>query len=178
MYSKIKTYLKHVGTAMQNRFRRRLKTRDAIAISIILHLIIGAAMASSFSGAFFVKPLEDLHSIEFDLVTEKTNTPFSGQFTDNSSSSESKGRAGNPAKSTMNRKAAVLASLASLSELRESFSFITQQVSSDSSAGFSPIQGKAPGIEFGFKNEDGFGNGTGPRVLISGGGVCIPGPRR
>ncbi len=178
MYSKIKTYLKHVGTAMQNRFRGRLKTRDAIAISIILHLIIGTAMASFFSGALFVKPPEDLDSIEFDLVTEKTNTPFSSQFAENSPSSESKGRAGNPAKNTMNRKAAVMASLASLSELREAFSFISQQVSSDSSAGFSPIQGKAPSIEFGFQNDDRFGSGNGPRVLISGGGVCIPGPRR
>ncbi len=56
-------------------------------------------------------------SIEFDLVAEKINASLSGQFAGNSSSSESKGRAGNPAKSKMNREAVVMASLASFSEL-------------------------------------------------------------
>lgn len=42
MYANIRTY---IGLVIRNPFRGGFKTRDAVAISIILHLLVGIAIA-------------------------------------------------------------------------------------------------------------------------------------
>ncbi len=81
----------------------------------------------------------------------------------------------------VNREAVMLASLASLSELQESFQFLIQELSVDEEGIFTPIQGDVPDtkvIADGLVNAKGFGGRRGI-ISISGGGSgkCPPRPR-
>ena len=170
-----------------NRFRRGISTRGAIGISIILHLLLGSALASYFMGTLYIHPAQQKQSIEFDLSTEKLSMTASNDLNGenakahgaaNLESSEETGKSGNLMTGSMNREAVFMSSLASLSDLRESFRFIMQQVSADSLGGFSPVDGQAPGSEYnslGYKDGEGLGYGHGAGIYV-GGGLCAPSP--
>lgn len=164
-----------IGEVIQNRFRKGLKTRDAIGISIALHLLGGMVMAWYFVGAFMVAvpPVEE--SIEFDLISESAKLSFLDQSDGQKmgmpslAGRSSKGLAKNP----LDKKAILMASLGDLNALKKTFSFATQQISSDSTA-FSPMVGKIPSTEFyGAGTKKGRGTGHGGISF----GVCAPSPR-
>ncbi|MFQ5604397.1 MAG: hypothetical protein ACE5HS_14100 [bacterium] len=185
MKAEVLNRVKVIRQAIKNRFRKGLSTRDAIGISIIVHIVIGSALASFLIGTMIVQPADLSQTIEFDLTTEEVSSvkadQLNGQNSDqfgvsNSEASKQVGRASTLTKGNMNRETTVMASLASLSELKESFNFIMAQVTADSVGGFSPAEGKVPGSEynsFGLKNGDGFGAGHGAGIYI-GGGLCAP----
>lgn len=196
MYSEWKYRFKNMVEKSQLRFRKGITTRGALGISLILHLFIGMAFASFLAGKYYVEHITESSSIEFDLVTDtevkfQSNT-YDSNLSDqpigqklqnelqtpgfNGSESSAAGRESSIAKNNNNNKAVVLASLASLSELKDSFNFIIQKVSADSLTGFSPIQGKLPETEFytaGF-NGNGFGNDSGVSISLGGGGGHCP----
>ncbi len=154
---------KNTGEVIHNRFRKGLKTRDAVGISIALHLLVGMVMAWLFVGAFVIAVPQPEESIEFDLVFENANhnsvDQSDGQKMGKSSlaGKSSKGFAKNP----LDKKAILMASLGDLSALKETFSFAMQQITSDST-GFSPMSGKIPSTEFfGAGSENGKGTGRG-----------------
>ncbi|MFQ5864399.1 MAG: hypothetical protein ACE5IW_04125 [bacterium] len=196
MYSILKSHTKTVAEKLGNRFRKGVTTRSALGISIFLHIFIGMAFASFLAGKYYVEHVTDSASIEFDLVTE-TDVKFENDNnksnpTDqllgqklqdfqkngfNGTESSAAGRESSSSKPNTRNEQVVLASLASLSDLRESFNFIMQQVAADSAAGFSPIHGEAPETEFytaGSNDGTGLGHGSGIRILIGGGGYCPP----
>ena len=155
--------LKNIGKVIHNRFRKGLKTRDAIGISVALHLLGGMVMTWYFVGAFVVAVQHPEESIEFDLISEKVNLNSvdqpDGQKMGKSSlaGKSSKGFAKNP----LDKKAILMASLGDLDALKETFSFAMQQITSDST-GFSPMSGKIPSTEFfGAGSENGKGTGRG-----------------
>ena len=151
---------------------------------MILHLIVGTALASFFSQAVFLTPPET--RVEFDLIADTIEIPDridnsklnSAAFSDNDA--ESAGQMAGAVKSPLKRRAVVLASLANLSDLSYTFGFVNQEVDSDSLGGsFLPVLGNAPTSDynsFGLKKGEGFGRRGG--ILISGGGVCIAHPGR
>ena len=81
----------------------------------------------------------------------------------------------------VNKEAVMLASLASLSELQESFQFVIQELSVDEEGLFTPIQGDVPDtkvIADGLVNGKGLGRRRGIiRVSGGGNGNCPPRPR-
>jgi hypothetical protein len=151
---------------------------------VILHLIVGTALASFFLQTVFVTPKET--RVEFDLVADTIEIPDridnpilnSSGFSDNDP--EAAGQMVGSVKTPLKRRAVVMASLASLSELSYTFGFVNQEAESDSIGGsFLPVLGNAPNSDynsFGLKKGEGFGRRGG--ILISGGGVCIAPPGR
>lgn len=169
--------LKNIAFAIRNRFRRGIKTRDAIGISILLHLLIGTAFASFLVGTYYVTPSHPEQSIEFDLIAETVKPTaadrLAGQVSDQTAGGAQSNSATGSAPQTIDKQAILMASLGSLSDLKESFKFVMQQVSSDS-LGLSPLHGQMPSTAFygaGSGGEDGSGHGG---ISI---GVCAPGPR-
>jgi hypothetical protein len=186
MNSVLKTQIKATTEKIRNRFRKGVTTRNALSISLFLHIFIGMAFASFLAGKYYVERATDSTSIEFEFVTEndvkfQNNSTIRDQRLGqnngfNGAESSAAGSESSPSMPNPKREAVVMASLASLSELRESFNFIMQQVSSDSSSGFSPAHGEAPETEFyAAGSNDGTGIGNGIRVIIGGvGGYCPP----
>lgn len=196
MNSKLTHPIMNVANRFRQRFRKSITTRGALGISILLHLFIAMAFASFLAGTYYIESIkEQEESIVFDLETE-TNIDFSsnssnsnlssqldGKLAENSrlsglESSSSSGK-GSPS-AVVNNESAVLASFASLTDLKESFSFVMQQVSADSLNGFSPVFGDAPDTKIfsaGFNDGNGYGNGRGSGISISigGGGHCPAG---
>ncbi len=170
------------------RFRAGLSMRNSLLLSIVMHLVAATAIATFWAGTHLVEHANDNDEIVFELetITSEHNTSdnLSGKPADefgstNPDASRASGKASTPVKGNMNREAAVMASLASLTELTESFGFITHTVVSDSLGGFSPSDGRIPGSEydsFGRKKGEGIGAGDGTGVYIGGGGFC-PVPR-
>ena len=60
---------KNTGEVIHNRFRKGLKTRDAVGISIALHLLVGMVMAWLFVGAFVIAVPQPEESIEFVFIS-------------------------------------------------------------------------------------------------------------
>ncbi len=165
--------------AVKNLFPRKVHPKSAIGISVILHVIAGAALASFFAQAFVIK--QNSPSIEFDLLSEHKDLPFPGPVANDAGFNENKSEAGKQTKSqvenVLNRRAVVLASLANMSELSYTFGFVKQDATADSlSSSFLPVQGNAPASEynsFGLKNGEGYGGRGGIIGVLS---VC-PAPR-
>ncbi|NIR48183.1 hypothetical protein GWO43_06985 [candidate division KSB1 bacterium] len=166
-------------------FRKGIKTRDAIGVSIILHILAGTALAYFLSGTVYVVPPKESHSIEFDLITETVRSDLAGQVDGKNPQdlpapgieSKSNGGGSSSATNAANREAIVSASLASLSQLRESFNFVTQNVASDSASSLTPVHGRGPNSDVfgsGLGSEAGYDNGSGIQVIFGGGGVCTP----
>ncbi|MFQ5771493.1 MAG: hypothetical protein ACE5HX_13225 [bacterium] len=184
MNSIFKFYIKQLWNNIRLRNSIGINFRKALGISLFLHLFGAVAVASFFVGHHLIAPVTDEITIEFDLVNA-TNTdiqknknnatnPLNTLSSQNAPDSESP----KSKSSHINRNEVIMASLASLSELKESFNFITQQVSWDSLGTFSPIQSEAPDIKSltaGLNNGNGFGH-KGRRIRITGGGgKCPPG---
>lgn len=156
-------------------FPQRIRTREAIFISIIFHLIIAAALSSFLVGSFYVQSHESANSLEFELLTERIEIRAAAPKATAAQALETVGG------SSGAEQSAAMASLAGLSQLRESFNFIVHATTADSAVGFSPVEGKAPGTGFygaAIGNGVGSGAGGGIHVVIGGGGVCLPGPGR
>lgn len=156
-------FYKNTGEVIHNRFRKGLKARHTIGISIAIHLLVGMVMAWFFVGAFVVAVPPPEESIEFDLILENANLNSVEQSDGQKigmpslAGRSSKGFAKNP----LDKKAILMASLGELDALKETFSFTMQQILSDST-GFSPMSGKIPSTEFygaGSKNGSGTGRG-------------------
>ncbi len=193
MYLILKNHVKIVGEKVRDRFRKGVNTRNALGLSMFLHIFIAIAFASFLGGKYYAEHLTDTSSIEFELVTEtdvessqNSSSQLLGQAPNqlqkngfNGTEESAGGRERAVSNRDASRQAVVTASLASLSELRESFNFIMHQVAADSVAGFSPVQGEAPNTEFygaGTNDGNGIGSGSGIRIIIGGGlgGYCPP----
>ncbi len=164
-----------LAQAIHWRFSNRLRTKDAIGISIVLHLLAGMAMAWFFVGTVVVTPPHAESSIELNLISRNANLnsvdQSDGQKLGKSSIAANK--AHSSTKNVLDKRAVLMASMADLSALKETFSFAMQQISSDST-GFSPLEGKLPDTSFyGVGQESQKGTGRGGFIF----GVCAPSPR-
>jgi len=165
-----------IAQAIHRRFSNGLRTKDALGISVALHLLTGMAMTWFFVGTIVVTTPHAESSIEFDLSLGNANINSADQSDGvqklGKSSMAAKNAHGS-AKNILDRQAVIMASMGDLSALKETFSFAMQQISSDST-GFSPLEGKVPDTSFygvGQENE----NGTGRGGFTF--GVCAPSPR-
>jgi len=186
MYTTIKAYLKTVQNSFHERFHGGLSIRKSLLLSIVLHLIAGGAIAAYWAGSHMAVHMASNDKIVFDLETispkhdvDKLTGPQAKEYgVTNPNAKDVSGKASSLVKGNMNRDAVVMASLASLSKLTESFGFITHAVVSDSVGGFSPADGDIPGSEydsFGRKKGEGLGAGDGSGIRVSGGFCPIPG---
>jgi hypothetical protein len=194
MHDKI---LQHLSNRIQTRYKKGFKitTRKAVTFSLVLHLFLGIAFAAmnrdKIAGLMTAKE----ENIEFELVTLKdldlkSNTSRKGNLQSTSSAKKAGKKVGLSSSTSkelvaenvrVNKEAVMLASLASLSELQESFQFLIQELSVDEEGIFTPIQGDVPDtkvIADGLVNAKGFGGRRGI-ISISGGGSgkCPPRPR-
>ncbi len=164
-----------IAQAIHRYFNSGLKTKDAIGISVTLHLIAGMAMTWFFVGTIVMTTPHAESSIEFDLISENANINSADQSDGQKlgRSSMATKNAHGSARNILDRQAVLMASMGDLSALKETFSFAMQQISSDST-GFSPLQGKVPDTSFyGVGQENQNGTGRGGFTF----GVCAPSPR-
>jgi hypothetical protein len=169
-----------------------------MAISVILHLSAGVLLASFHFDKTSGIPLtpEDT-AVEFELVTEN-------QLIFSSDQSNSKNSLDGPNQNSteaipklgeqiglessdsdilisenvqISKEAVMMASLSDLSKMRESFNFMLNQVSADSSGAFVPLGGEAPDTDYLSAGSDGYGYGGryGVRVSSGSGGGNCPG---
>ena len=186
MHAKI---LHQLSNRIQDRFKKGFKvtTREAVVFSIVLHIFLGVAIAAMNRDKISDLITEKEENIEFELVTVKdldlknsSNQGNSAQA--NSSAIKKVGKKVGLSSSTskklvaenvnVNKEAVMLASLASLSDLRESFQFVIQELSVDEEGVFTPIQGDVPDtkvIADGLLSAKGLGGRRGI-ISISGGG--------
>ena len=190
--------LQRLSKKIRNRLEKgfKIRTREAVAFSIVVHIFLGIAIAAMNRDKISGFRTEKEENIEFELVTVKDLNLASSnnQGKNNQANASSVTKAGKKiglSSSTskklvaenvnVNKEAVMLASLASLSALQESFQFVIQEFSVDEEGVFTPIQGDVPDtkvIADGLLN----GKGTGSRrgiISISGGrnGSCPPRPR-
>lgn len=136
----------------------KLNFRRAVIISVGLHFgILAAAAAILLDAPRLIGPAVDEINLELEVLAE--NEPIEPTFFDNFNQTESAGteqsdreRGGTGSKDLggdvlSKKQAALLASLNTLSALKESFNFVTHKITSDSTGAFVPIQGIAPDIE-------------------------------
>lgn len=184
MRAKMYSFADTFKRTFRNRFPNKLNTSQTILISIVLHVVVALAVAAFWVSSQISAEAHSANSIVLDLETVKSIQANTGQLQQavdgyslpNPDAAKTSGRASNPMRGNMNREAMVMASLASLSQLRETFTFVTQTVSTDSVGGFSPMHGDVPGSEydsFGRKKGEGTGSVSG-RV---GGPIFCPAPR-
>jgi len=195
MHDKI---LEHLSNGIQTRYKNGFKitTRKAVAFSLVLHLFLGIAFAAMNRDKIADLMTAKEENIEFELVTLKdldlkNNTSRNENLQSNPSSAKKAGKKVGLSSSTskklvaenvrVNKEAVMLASLASLSDLQESFQFVIQELSVDEEGIFTPIQGDVPDtkvIADGLVNAKGFGRRRGI-ISVSGGGRgnCPPRPR-
>lgn len=152
-----------IAQALHKRFNKGLKTKDAIGISLALHLLAGMAMTWFFVGTIVVTTPHAESSIEFDLISENANINSADQSDGQKlgKSSIAAKNAHGSAKNILDRQAVLMASMGDLIALKETFSFTLQQISSNST-GFSPLEGKIPDTTFygvGQENQNGTGRG-------------------
>ncbi len=162
-----------------------LSFREAMLFSVCLHFGIAiAAMAILPDTPRLIGPSIDELNLELEVVAEKEPVPE--PIYDYSDQTESAGVEQNDRENGGNssaeaggdplaqKQALLLASLNTLSALKESFNFLTHEVSSDSTGAFIPIQGMAPdiqGLADGLNTAIQMGIRTG-RIGIGGGGNC------
>lgn len=177
MSMKLNTRLANIAHAVRNRFRKGIRTRDAIGISIMLHLLIALSLASFLVGTLYVPPHDQDSVIEFDLVTQEISTHAADQIAGQNAQktagvAKATSQTSGFSQEASDKKAVLMASLGSLSDLKASFKFVMNQVSSDS-MGIAPMQGSVPSTAF-------FGGAFGEGNDGHGGfsfGVCAPSPR-
>ncbi|MFQ5675400.1 MAG: hypothetical protein ACE5G1_05840 [bacterium] len=175
----------------------KMTTRGAITLSVFLHIAMGLAVAGIYGNnltSLIETNQED--QIEFELVDLDKMSTLTSDNQNQSSDSQARSSANKAGKlrglksstskkivsenAAVNKRSAMLASLASLTELREAFTFVTQEIASDSIGTFTPIQGTAPDtkvIADGLLNGNGYGGRNGIISLGGGNGSCPPRPR-
>ncbi|MFQ5640112.1 MAG: hypothetical protein ACE5IR_19200 [bacterium] len=175
--------------------RKGVSKKEAVGLSIFIHIIVSAAFGVIFfKSSFLSEPIKETN-VEFELVPIEDMISEQNDFQTNDSDlpkDADKAQVvskslGDPTSSSamlvaeeakVNKDAVMMASLSSLLELRESFNFVVQQISTDSVGAFTPIHGAVPNtsvLSAGALNGSGFGNRRGI-IAISGGGngSCPP----
>lgn len=171
-----------------------MSTHKAVTLSVFVHILLALAFASLSPDKIVGSRALPKNHLVFELVKEnkieinkktslKLDNNADGSDQNHHDSIEKLGKTRGTRTSTskhliaekakINKKAAMMASLTGLSELRESFSFVLHQVSADSMGSFTPIQGTAPDIDLlsdGLENGHGFGTRSGIIIGIGGGG--------
>ncbi len=159
--------MKRILTAIRKRFRKGLRTKEAVAISVVLHVLIVSAIASFLAGSFVVVRPDPSESLTLDLVTAdepvRAHDRLSGEQTPEQVGAQSESPDNGFKRNEANKQAILMASLGTLSDLRDSFRFVMQQASTDS-AGLAPMQGTVPSTAFFGKGQDD-GAGYGGRGL-------------
>ncbi len=164
-------------------FPKYVSAQNALGISIMLHLFITAAFGTYWVGSIENRDLNHVDDIVLNLETIKFKPEFShgssSEYGKSNSEAEKKsGKASNLVKGNMNRDAILKASLASMEDFIKPFRFVTQTIVSDSTGGFSIVDGDMPGSQldsYGTKKGEGAGHGGGIRVRVGGyGGLCAP----
>jgi len=161
-----------VSTLLRNKLQRGFSRRETVGISVILHLSLGIIFASiQLNKTDGIPILPEDTAIEFELITEdQLNFSSSMSNSDkaldgpNQQSTEAIPKLGEQIglessdsdvlvaeKIPVTKEAVMMASLADLKQLRESFNFMLSQVSADSSGAFVPLGGQAP---FGYQWKD------------------------
>ena len=182
----MKSFKKDVnGISKSRRFGINLNFREAVLVSVCLHFGIAiAATAILLDAPHLIGPPIDELNLELETVAE--NEPVPQPIYDYSNQTESAGKEQNYSENggknsphaggdpLSQKQALLLASLNTLSALKESFNFVTHKVTSDSTGAFVPIQGMAPDIQSlanGLETAIQMGARTG-RIGIGGGGNC------
>lgn len=200
MHDKIRESMKRISNKIHARFQKgniKITTRQAIGLSLILHLAASLVIAAIYGDkmpALLSTKKEDL-KFEFIMIddTDMGGAEPSGQSKAAQANSAVKkagkkiGLSSNTSKKlvaenvNVNKEAVMLASLASLSELQESFRFVIQELSVNEEGAFAPIHGDVPDtkvIADGLINGYGFGGRAGIISTSGGGnGNCPPRPR-
>lgn len=180
--------LKNRINVLSNKIRRpkisSLKLKHSMAISFVVHIVIALTVASIFFNQKLMAPRSIERIIEFDLINEKIELPeknYAIQNPERGHEGQNLSQNSNKLMRTENRfhsqKAFVMASLSTLSELNESFRFQAQQIRSDTTDVFNPIQSDAPDIKFlaeGLRNGIIGSRGNGIRISSGSGGNCPP----
>ncbi len=186
--------MKYIGTRFvsqakqffDSRFRGGLSTRQALVLSVCLHVAAAAVAGSIAWSSGALQPAAD-PTITFELVTPDLDPKPIDPVQNNADAPRNLGKALGDPRSTsrtlvaeqarVNKQAVVMASLAQLSQLRESFRFVVQQVAADSLGTFRPLEGKVPSTEMFTSGADGYGFGsrTGIITIGAGSGHCPPG---
>lgn len=163
--------------------RKGISNRKAIVVSLVLHLMIGVAMATFWVNTVYVKPAMRDRTIEFDLTPTRKESPTKN-LAKAASQKSARGSQGSKAArkaggAKASRERVVMASLAGLSQMKASFNFIQNSVASaDSSSAFHPMSSNGPEVELNSiiqKYKDGQGKGG---VSIGVGTGCAVMPRK
>lgn len=173
-----------------------MSTRDAILLSLALHVTFAMVFAAFYDGTSIPQPKAET-AIAFELVNEEDITyqqlQSSAVLPDKTAglNPEMNDKLGGTPESHglkssrsdvlvaenahKSREAVMKASLATLSKMRDAFSFAVHQVTADSLGAFKPVQGDAPATRV---IADGLGEGVSLgekiRAGIGGGGNCSP----
>lgn len=157
MKDDLKHSFKQFSNLISNRFRKSINRRDAIGLSIFLHILIVLFFTSIFSAGLediaLTKAEED--SIELEFIEEekiKYSNDLTGSHVTNNvdgvnqTISESNASASGNSETSSTKKVDVamesfmMQSLASLSEMSATFKFVRQQVAADSLNAIALIQ--------------------------------------
>jgi len=176
--------------------RKHISTRNAVWVSLILHFAFAMVFAAFYDGTS-IPQRKGEKAITFELVDEheiihkqlqssavlpdetaglnpKIDDKLGGKPKPRGlKSSRSRDLVSENARKS--REAVMKASLATLSKLRDTFSFAVHQITADSLGAFKPIQGEAPDTRV---IAAGLGKGVSLgekiRAGIGGGGNCSP----
>lgn len=181
MYQKIKHQIAHLLIRTKQKLPRRFSTHKALVLSVLFHLMVGAAMATFWAGTIYIEPAPQDRTIEFDL-TPTRNVQKTNQNIAKSQPQKTESRAaiskqkGTAASGKASREKAIMASLAGLSQLKAAFNFQKQGVAADSAA-FGPVQKSAAGADLKaiiqkYKSAQGSGG-----VSVGVGGACVATPK-
>ncbi len=190
MLSDLISRVQETVVSLVERLPTGFSIRQSLGFSIALHIFIVAAVGTLRVSDHIREHAVTDNEIVFDLEIQAPDHANSAQQTassteelgkSNSEAEKESGRASNLLRGNMNREALLRASLTDLTTLTGSFEFAGHTVVSDSTGGFSLMDGDIPGSEFdsfGRRKGEGKGHG-GSGISVSGGGFCpVPGGYR
>ncbi len=165
--------------------RKWFSLREAVGLSILLHLMATVVVASFWLGnEIFKQPAIEpplMFELEPSYLSQSVGPTNPVEQSGMSSLTTEKQVGTTGSRGNLSRDAFLMASLASLDELREAFTPALHPVSTDTVGSFSPLmEGTIPGSNgdsFGWHKGTRAGSGRGISISIgSGGGNCPPGP--
>ncbi len=184
MMMKIKNYLICFYGTWKKALHKGISNRKAIVVSLVLHLMIGVALATFWMNTSGSRrtAMRD-RTIEFDLTPTKkisqTKNIAKAAPQNSASRSQAAKAAGKAGGAKASREKVVMASLAGLSQMKASFNFIKNGgAAADSSSAFHPMSTNGPEVELNSiiqKYKDGQGKGG---VSIGVGTGCAVMPRK
>jgi len=179
MHALLKSNYTNLISAICSLLPKSISFRSAVGVSLILHVGLAfVATALLFSKQLMAPPTDEVN-IPIELITppeievEKTSLPDKPVY--DRFQSENPG-ANQAAENQLAYQQARL--LASLTDLKESFNFITQPVKADSMSGFTLIMGSAPDVqalsESLIRAREQGKTGRGTIIGVGSGGNCPP----